>query len=106
MKHRFRSEFIKNYPSPISSDAFSEWSSSFQKEREENDHEVLNAANYLKEHWIPAFVKKLDSLQVRTTTSQDLTNAFHQSGVNMRYLGREFSILVNVNENRFSCSIV
>jgi hypothetical protein len=85
--NRLRSEFLKNYPHPLCADAFTEWSALDNKEKSLNDSEVVNASRYLTEHWIPSFVKKLDELEIRPINSEGLCKAFHQSGINMRYLG-------------------
>ncbi len=87
LNFRFRPEFLQHYPTALCSDAFSEWSAMTLKEKDVNDLEVVQASKFLMEYWIPSFVKKLDYLELRPVTSLELTQEFHKSGINMRYLG-------------------
>lgn len=84
---RLRPEFLADYPHPLCADAFTSWSATSKRERAENDEEVMQACAFLREHWIPAFVRKLDQLEIRPINSHELTRAFHDGGVNIRYLG-------------------
>jgi hypothetical protein len=86
--HRLRTEFLRNYPHPLCSDAFTDWNGHERKEKDHNDHEVLRASRYLYEHWIPSFVKKLDLIEIRIVHSADIVREFHHVGINMRYLGK------------------
>ncbi|KAI9205234.1 clustered mitochondria-domain-containing protein [Polychytrium aggregatum] len=86
-KKRFRPEFVKAYQAELASDALTEKSGSGRREREVNDGEALRAAKYLRENWVPAFVRKLDELEVRPIDSHMLVTEMHRYGVNVRYLG-------------------
>ncbi|KAJ3075860.1 hypothetical protein HDU98_006631 [Podochytrium sp. JEL0797] len=85
--HRLRPEFVKMYTSSISSDAFTPASGCGRKERELNDSEAMRASRYLRETWIPGFVKHLDELEMRPLDSTQISGELHKWGVNVRYLG-------------------
>ncbi|KAI9353876.1 hypothetical protein BDR26DRAFT_929090 [Obelidium mucronatum] len=74
------------YSSTISSDAFTSASGCGRKERELNDSECGRASRYLREVWIPDFVKHLDELEVRPLDSCQIGPELHKWGVNIRYL--------------------
>ncbi|TPX68750.1 hypothetical protein SpCBS45565_g02959 [Spizellomyces sp. 'palustris'] len=84
---RLRPEFLAIYPHPLTSDAFTKQSGGPRHEREANDAEVMRASKFLQEIWIPSFVFRLDSLEVRPVDSRGLVGEMHCSGVNVRYLG-------------------
>ncbi len=84
---RLRPEFIKQYPHALCSDALTEWCAYSRREKEQNDYELTRASRYLRETWIPAFVKRLDVLEIRPIDSRHLSLEMHRAGVNMRYLG-------------------
>ena len=88
----FRSEFLKKYPVPISSDCFSFWGTSFslfshilkiEKGREEPDNniEAERATGYLINNVIPQLISsgELDR-------SNDIKTVLHSWGVNIRFL--------------------
>ena len=93
-----RPEFLRRYPKPLSSDAFSGFGVAAQAE---HNTEVLEATEYLYRTVIPAFAEKLDRhcerVQVEganaaTSTTRDdflsLTAGMHRHGVNVRHCGR------------------
>ncbi|KAL6050938.1 Clu domain-containing protein [Balamuthia mandrillaris] len=55
-----RPEFVANYPLPLSSDAFSGFGASHEKERKENEQEVSDATDYLYSVLVPKFARWLD----------------------------------------------
>lgn len=83
---RLRPEFVRNYKAVLSSDAFTTYAYS-RKEKEQNDSEVLLASKYLRETWIPQFVKKLDDLVILPIDSKSFTEELHSHGINMRHIG-------------------
>ena len=84
---RFRPEFVMAYHQALSADALTSHSSATTKERDVNDIEALKASKYLRENWIPAFVKRLDSMELRPLDSHSLSKEMHRAGVNIRNLG-------------------
>lgn len=84
---RLRPEFLKIYQGPICSDGLTPTSGATRSEREVNDANLMRACKFLREAWIPGFIKALDSLEVRPFDSRTLTLEMHQRGINMRYLG-------------------
>jgi len=82
---RFRQEFLNHYPTPLSSDAFSDWSSSYKEERDANDTASLSATTYLVQVLIPAFVKRGDAKGLERFHS--LSQSMHFYGINLRYCG-------------------
>lgn len=86
---RMRPEFIKIYPHPLCSDALTTWCSWAKRDKETNDGEVLRASRFLRETWIPGFVRKLDELEIRPVDSRNLALELHRAGINIRYLGKK-----------------
>ena len=58
-----------------------------KKEIEVNNDECMQAARFLRENWIPAFVKDLDNMEICPFDSESLTKSLHSRGINIRYLG-------------------
>lgn len=87
-----RPEFVKTYPIPLSSDAFSPFNAVDPRAKEHND-EVAVACHHLKTVRIPqfaSFIQKPSSLGL--TPLNDLTctafvAALHSKGINLRFLG-------------------
>lgn len=86
---RLRPEFLKHYPHALCGDALTEWSAYSRKDCDQNDYEITRASRYLRETWIPAFVRRLDELEIRPIDSRHLSLEMHRAGVNMRYLGKK-----------------
>lgn len=84
---RFRYEFLKVYQSQICSDALTPASGATKNETEENNVEALKASRFLRDVWIPAFIKSLDNFEVRPFDSRSFTEEMHYRGINIRYLG-------------------
>ncbi|KAJ3409346.1 hypothetical protein HDV05_004470, partial [Chytridiales sp. JEL 0842] len=84
---RLRGEFLVSYASPLSSDAFTPASGCGKREKEANDSEAARASRFLRETWVPEFVKRLDSFELRPGDSKELGKVMHKWGVNVRYLG-------------------
>lgn len=85
--HRLRPEFIAVYQNCLCSDALTPTSGASRREKELNDEEVMKASRFLRENWIPSFIKSLDNMDIRPFDSPSLTNEMHLKGINMRYLG-------------------
>ncbi|KAJ3091624.1 hypothetical protein HK102_014054, partial [Quaeritorhiza haematococci] len=86
-RRRIRPEFLVHYPHSLCSDAFTAWSACVRRERDANDAESARASKYLRGTWIPAFVKRLDEIELRIVDSRALVTEMHRAGINMRYLG-------------------
>lgn len=84
---RLRPEYVASFAQPLASNGLTVHSSATKSEKLENDVELFKAARYLRENWIPAFVKQLDEMETRPIDSHTLTVEMHRNGVNMRYLG-------------------
>ncbi|KAJ3218376.1 hypothetical protein HDU67_005925 [Dinochytrium kinnereticum] len=85
---RLRPEFLKAYTaSPVSSDAFTPAAGCGRRERGENDMDAIRACKFLREVWIPQFVGKFDSLEIRPVDSRTMSCEMHKAGINVRYLG-------------------
>ena len=84
---RFRPEYVATFAQPLASNGLTIHSAATKQEMFENDIELLKASRYLRENWIPAFVKQLDDLETRPIDSHTLSIEMHRNGVNMRYLG-------------------
>ncbi|KAI9102062.1 translation initiation factor eIF3 subunit 135-domain-containing protein [Phlyctochytrium arcticum] len=84
---RLRAEFLGMYPYPLVADGFTDRAGSTRRERTTNDVECARAAKFLQEVWIPIFVGRLDSLEIRPVDSRGLVGEMHSCGINVRYLG-------------------
>ncbi|KAI8809574.1 clustered mitochondria-domain-containing protein [Cladochytrium replicatum] len=88
---RLRAEFLRAYGDKLNlslvSEAFTLCSGANDREREVADTEAMRAARFLREQWIPSFIKRLDTLIVRPVDSMTLSLEMHRAGVNIRYLG-------------------
>jgi hypothetical protein len=84
---RLRPEFLQSYQTLLCSDAFTPLSGGSKREMETNDEELIKASRFLRENWIPGFVKMLDKMEVCPFDSESLTKEMHKKGINMRYLG-------------------
>lgn len=82
-----RPEFVKTYPKPLSSDAFSKFASN-QEDSKDNNEEVRQATQLLLNDTIYDFATKLDCMQVDRIEGQKLTEFVHRAGINVRYLAR------------------
>jgi hypothetical protein len=101
---RLRPEFLRSYPNQICADAMTEWSACSKRECEHNDKELLRASRFLQESWVPAFVRKLDELEIRPVDSRNFAMEMHRAGVNMRYLGMFSQSYCQVSSPRFQRS--
>lgn len=84
---RLRPEFLKAYQHSLCSGALTPTSGATKTEVETNDAALIRASRFLRESWIPGFIKSLDILDIRPFDSRSLTVEMHQKGINMRYLG-------------------
>jgi hypothetical protein len=84
---RFRPEYLQVYQSALCSDGLTPMSGSSLREKQANDEELLVASRFMRENWIPSFIKCLDSMELCPYDSHSLTVEMHKKGINMRYLG-------------------
>lgn len=91
LNHRLRPEFLQFYQTSVCSDVFTPASGATRREKEVNDEEGMKAARFLRENWIPAFIRSLDNMDIRPYDSESLTTLMHSKGINMRYLGKNSS---------------
>eukprot|EP01091_Cochliopodium_minus_P013369 TRINITY_DN4293_c0_g1_i1.p1 TRINITY_DN4293_c0_g1~~TRINITY_DN4293_c0_g1_i1.p1 ORF type:complete len:537 (-),score=110.57 TRINITY_DN4293_c0_g1_i1:953-2563(-) len=80
-----RPEFVKHYQRPLSSDSCTKFGKSNHLF---NNKEIYDATLYLYQQIIPAFSKEIDKLTIDHLESYRLSEKIHQSGINMRHLGR------------------
>jgi hypothetical protein len=95
----FRPEFLQYYKTALCSDAFSPMSGASKREIEVNDEEISLAGRFLRENWIPSFVKCLDNMEICPFDSASFTQEMHQRGINLRYLG-----IINLKKVTFAAS--
>ena len=79
-----RPEFVRLYPKPLSSDAFSCWGKCNSRV---HNQEVREATEYLYREVIPNFAKELISKKSNIEAIR-LTESLHSSGINCRHFGR------------------
>jgi hypothetical protein len=84
---RFRPEFLTLYQTQLCADGLTPMAGASLREKQVNDDELLVAARFMRENWIPAFIKSLDNMEICPYDSQSLTKEMHNKGINMRYLG-------------------
>eukprot|EP01119_Soliformovum_irregulare_P004749 TRINITY_DN1583_c0_g2_i2.p1 TRINITY_DN1583_c0_g2~~TRINITY_DN1583_c0_g2_i2.p1 ORF type:complete len:871 (-),score=219.97 TRINITY_DN1583_c0_g2_i2:150-2762(-) len=94
-----RPEFVKFYPRPLCSDAFTSWNSDDNFDiRNRHNQEVSEATKYLYEVTIPQFAGYLDTLNIQledNMSKDDIEQVisifgpavFHSRGINMRHMG-------------------
>jgi len=88
-----RPEFVRRYPLPLSSDAFTNFQRWDPDDRELNTH-VRQATESLLYRVIPAFARRLDLAMHKYHTANTSTNEFrltetaHREGIPLRHLGR------------------
>lgn len=87
LTHFLRSELLRSYGRPLSSDAFCNVGG-IAPDMQDNDAEVISACRYLQDIVIPSFVQKLDMLELFPVDSEGLATEMHRAGINTRYLGR------------------
>lgn len=87
---RFRPEYLKVYQSHLCSDSLTPTSGATRSESEINDAQVIRAGRFLRETWIPSFIKSLDTLETRPFDSRSMTVEMHRNGINIRYLGNMY----------------
>jgi hypothetical protein len=73
-----RPEFVKEYPVPLSSDAFSSWG----KIEPENNQEIARATEALVREVIPQFIS---SGELSLAKDADVKEKLHKRGINLRY---------------------
>ena len=94
----FRPEFVKNYHTPLCSDAFSGFLN--KTERESINKNIGIAHNYLVNNVIPSFCSELDKAPIGTMNCDEFANhsfavQLHKNGINYRYLGMIWNKLTN-----------
>ena len=81
---RLRPEFIAQYVTPLSADAFVE---NETKDAQVNNQEVSKAVATLRTTHVQTFVDQLDALEIVPVDSRGFAEALHKLGINVRYLG-------------------
>lgn len=100
-----RPEFVKNYRTPLCSDAFSRWGNdpSDPSVLREHNVEIREATNAIVEKAVPAFAKRFEDFFRRIYRGQDGSSSemwrtapdysrymvidMHRAGINVRYMG-------------------
>jgi protein TIF31 len=81
-------EQIKIDPVLFNPDVFTQHIlSGTEEEIEQDKKDVLDIATYLKDIVVDAFIREAATLEVNPLDGQSLTEAMHEKGINMRYLG-------------------
>ncbi|KAL4467078.1 hypothetical protein ABPG72_019288 [Tetrahymena utriculariae] len=93
--HKLRSEFLQSYSLTLNSDGL------VTEGNEEIDElELSNASQYLRNEQVLKLVQQFENLDILPLDSLSLTQAFHENGINMRYLGEVYnqSTLLHLKE--------
>lgn len=90
----FRPEFVRRYPIPLSSDAFSKFSKA-HADAEQHNERVREATIHLLGTTVPDFAVWLEDnpSAIRLDQLADVTELAHREGINVRYLGLVRSLL-------------
>lgn len=79
-----RPEFVRSYPKPLSSDAFSKFETI---DAAEHNEELRSATELLRARQIPKLGRYLDSLEGPNADNLRLPELLHRRGINLRHLG-------------------
>lgn len=79
-----RPEFVRSYPKPLSSDAFSKFETI---DAAEHNEELRSATDLLRTRHIPKLGRYLDSLEGLNADNLRLPELLHRRGINLRHLG-------------------
>jgi len=80
-----RPEFVKNYPKPLCSDAYSGFV--HMHNGDEHTQEIDEATDYLLSEVIPRFADQLRSMDQAAREGLSVKEAMHMEGINLHYLG-------------------
>ncbi|KAI9179219.1 hypothetical protein H9P43_005882 [Blastocladiella emersonii ATCC 22665] len=91
-RRRLRPEFVAQYKHALSSDAYAPAAPGWRcaethPETAAGERDAVYAARFLRENHIPAFVARLDALELIPADSVGLAACLHAAGINVRYLG-------------------
>ena len=82
-----RPELVKQYPTPLCSDTFSNFVKHYVDDAREHAYEVKDAHLYLTQQIIPAFGKMLSVQDANIFKVNHVIQSMHREGINLRYLG-------------------
>jgi hypothetical protein len=78
-------EFVRKYPTPLCSDAFSPFIQN--NERSIHEDEIRQATNVLRTQNVPQFANVLRRVSPELRENYPLIQSLHAYGINCRYLG-------------------
>ncbi|EAR93017.2 tetratricopeptide repeat protein (macronuclear) [Tetrahymena thermophila SB210] len=84
--HKLRPEFLQSYNMPLNSDGLVT-----EGNDEIDELELSNASQYLRNEQILKLVQQFENLDILPLDSLSLSQAFHENGINMRYLGEVYN---------------
>eukprot|EP01122_Echinamoeba_exundans_P010551 TRINITY_DN3977_c0_g2_i1.p1 TRINITY_DN3977_c0_g2~~TRINITY_DN3977_c0_g2_i1.p1 ORF type:complete len:2020 (-),score=323.99 TRINITY_DN3977_c0_g2_i1:241-6300(-) len=82
--YQLRPEFVRSYSSALSSDACSMFG---RLENGTNNQEIKDASIHLRQIALPQFAGLLDAAKIVVSSAEELVEAMHAHGINLRYLG-------------------
>ncbi|KAL6067106.1 Clu domain-containing protein [Balamuthia mandrillaris] len=85
-----RPELVRQSPTPLSSDAFSNFG---KNRREEHEAEILALTRKLREEVIPTFARWINQNPHKVVSGLHLPHLMHKHGINLRYLGRLYGLM-------------
>lgn len=83
--NRLRYEFVKAYTKPLNSDSF--LGNNLSHDPSDDDVEVAEAGQILREEHLRVLLDKLESLEFLPIDNFSISEIFHSHGINMRLLG-------------------
>ncbi|CAD8210827.1 unnamed protein product [Paramecium pentaurelia] len=83
---RLRPEFVRSWNKPLNSDAYLKQIKLSETEVDYN--ELMQASNFLQNQQLNELIKKFESLEQLPIDSNQLSEQLHQSGINIKYIGK------------------
>jgi len=86
-RHRLRPEFFVNYEKELNPDTFTSGKTTNVGHYGYDEGEIIDANKFMKNNYIKNLICRLDKMDTMPLSSEAISDAFHENGVNLRYLG-------------------
>eukprot|EP00727_Mastigamoeba_balamuthi_P009543 m51a1_g5210 hypothetical protein (1212) ;mRNA; r:242382-246294 len=107
-----RPEFVRAYPKPLCSDAFSLFIAPNHPDPRrraaaaEHNREIDEATQYLLQAVVPSFAERLIHVPLAKRAEYPLIMLLHESGINVRYLGAVHQCVAKMGDEDWSARLV
>jgi hypothetical protein len=85
--HRLRPEFFVNYEKELNPDTFSAGKTATVGHYGYDEGEIIDANKSMKAWYLNSLIQRLDKMDTMPLSSEAISEAFHENGVNIRYIG-------------------